>query len=125
VTLPHFPLTENGKLDRRALPRPTAEHYRSVQYEPPRGVAEEYLCEVWKDLLGVAQVGRLNNFFFVGGNSIQAMMLSVRIAERFNVRLPTLAFFQAQALWEMAELIDQALRTELSPKAMPVELDLD
>ena len=125
VVLPEFPLTGNGKLDRRALPLPTASDYQGAQYEPPLGVVEEYLCEVWQELLGVARVGRRDNFFHVGGNSIQGMKLSVRLAERFNVRIPTHAVFQAQVLYEMAELVEQARRAAPPQSAVCMELEFD
>lgn len=125
VVLPQFPLTVNGKLDRRALPLPTADDYQGAQYEPPQGVVEEYLCEVWQELLGVDRVGRWDNFFHVGGNSIQGMKLSVKVAERFNVRIPTYAVFQAQVLSEMAEVVDQARQASPSQTAVSTELEFD
>ncbi|MFN9622268.1 MAG: non-ribosomal peptide synthetase, partial [Cyanobacteriota bacterium] len=58
VVLEAFPLTPNGKLDRKALPAPEAEAYATRVYAPPEGAVEEALAEVWSELLGIERVGR-------------------------------------------------------------------
>ncbi|EGH33409.1 amino acid adenylation, partial [Pseudomonas syringae pv. japonica str. M301072] len=58
VSLEAFPLTANGKLDRKALPVPTAEAFARRQYEAPEGLVETRLAKLWVELLGVERVGR-------------------------------------------------------------------
>ncbi|WP_246771751.1 phosphopantetheine-binding protein, partial [Pseudomonas syringae] len=80
VSLEAFPLTANGKLDRKALPLPSAEAYARRQYEAPQGLTESRLAGLWTELLGVEQVGRHDHFFELGGHS----MLAVKLIERMR-----------------------------------------
>ncbi|RMS70707.1 putative mixed non-ribosomal peptide synthetase/polyketide synthetase, partial [Pseudomonas syringae pv. aceris] len=63
VTLARFPLTPNGKLDRRALPAPEDDAYASRDYEAPAGEVEHALAQIWQALLGLERVGRHDHFF--------------------------------------------------------------
>jgi amino acid adenylation domain-containing protein len=105
VVLERFPLTTNGKLDRRALPAPGAEAYTGGHYEPPRGELEMSLAVIWQDLLHVERVGREDNFFELGGHSLNAMNLIARILERLGTRLPVAAVFRNPHLQQMAQAI--------------------
>ncbi|EXL31116.1 syringopeptin non-ribosomal peptide synthetase SypA [Pseudomonas fragariae (ex Marin et al. 2024)] len=80
VSLEAFPLTANGKLDRKALPVPTADAFARSQYEAPEGLVETRLATLWVELLGVEQVGRHDQFFELGGHS----MLAVKLIERMR-----------------------------------------
>ncbi|WP_143186505.1 class I SAM-dependent methyltransferase, partial [Serratia fonticola] len=73
MPLEKFPLTINGKLDRRALPTP--EFTDKGNYVPPRTELERRYCELWAQALGVQRIGLNDNFFFSGGNSIKAVRL--------------------------------------------------
>ncbi len=72
VWLAALPRTTSGKLDRGALPAPALE---GEAYAAPEGAVEELLAELWRDLLGVARVGRHDNFFDLGGHSLLALQL--------------------------------------------------
>ncbi|MBN0537658.1 non-ribosomal peptide synthetase, partial [Pseudomonas aeruginosa] len=69
VALERMPLSPNGKLDRKALPRPDAT-LGQVVYSMPRSPAERCLAEIWEALLGIERVGLDDNFFALGGDSI-------------------------------------------------------
>ncbi|MCO8170249.1 non-ribosomal peptide synthase/polyketide synthase [Pseudomonas sp. 21LCFQ02] len=77
MLLEQFPLTANGKLDRRALPQPDLSAAQS-DYQAPRNVVEQSLAQVWQSVLGVARVGIDDNFFALGGDSI----LSIQVVSR-------------------------------------------
>ncbi|WP_339102103.1 amino acid adenylation domain-containing protein [Pseudomonas sp. G166] len=81
VMLPAFPLTLNGKVDRKALPAPQAEAYASQAYEAPQGEIEQTLAGLWAELLKVERVGRHDNFFELGGHSLLAMRLIERMRQ--------------------------------------------
>ncbi|HGM5582825.1 TPA: amino acid adenylation domain-containing protein [Pseudomonas putida] len=82
VHLPALPLSPNGKLDRKALPRPAAEALQGQAYQAPEGDTECLLAELWGELLGVARVGRYDNFFELGGHSLLAVTLVARLRAR-------------------------------------------
>jgi len=95
VTLPSFPLTPNGKVDRRALPEPEPD--RPVLGSPfvaPRSAPEARLAEQYADLLGLARVGVLDDFFELGGHSLLVLRLLARVRRTFGVELPVRAVFE-------------------------------
>ncbi|OQS19369.1 hypothetical protein B0T37_22160, partial [Chromobacterium violaceum] len=81
VMLEAFPLTPNGKLDRKALPAPDGSQLSSRAYAAPEGEAETTLAAIWRELLGVEQVGRHDNFFELGGHSLLAVTLVERMRQ--------------------------------------------
>ncbi|MGC0155806.1 non-ribosomal peptide synthetase, partial [Chromobacterium vaccinii] len=81
VVLEAFPLTPNGKLDRKALPAPDGAQLSSREYAAPQGEAEETLAAIWGALLNVERVGRHDNFFELGGHSLLAVQLVERMRQ--------------------------------------------
>ena len=73
-----LPLTQNGKVDKKALPEPSVRGVQSGKHRPPRGEIESKLAAIWSDLLKVDNPGRDDDFFRLGGDSI----LSIRMASR-------------------------------------------
>lgn len=71
MVLPGLPLNANGKIDRKALPPP--DFVAGASHEPPHGPLETLLASVWAGVLGVQRVGRLDNFFEIGGDSILSL----------------------------------------------------
>ncbi len=105
VRLDAFPLTENGKLDRKALPAPESVAYAAPIYEAPAGEVETGLAEIWADVLKLDRVGAQDNFFELGGHSLLAVRLVARVAAAFGVKLRIGALFDAPTLREFAALI--------------------
>lgn len=97
VELDALPLTENGKLDRRALPAPARQRPDlAIAYEPPTGPLETSLCEAFGDMLAIDAVGRHDNFFELGGDSMLATRLLQRIAHARDAGtvIPTAQLFR-------------------------------
>src|SRR6185295_10041682 len=109
IVLEQMPLTPNGKLDRRALPAPERAD-RSCQYEAPLGESEEALARIWRELLQVERVGRADDFFDLGGNSLMAMRLAARIQSFFSVGVPVKVVFACHTVQQLAACIDEARR---------------
>ncbi|MCF7220949.1 polyketide synthase [Marilutibacter chinensis] len=85
ITLDEWPLTPNGKLDRRRLPDPDPRRPDLANaYEPPVGAVENAICDAFGAVLGIEGVGRHDNFFELGGSSL----LAVRLAETLTRSLP-------------------------------------
>jgi arthrofactin-type cyclic lipopeptide synthetase B len=82
VRLENFPLTANGKLDRKALPAPDSEAFARRGFQAPVGAVENLIAELWQTLLGVEQVGRHDNFFELGGHSLLAVKLIERMRQQ-------------------------------------------
>ena len=105
VILNTFPLTENGKLDRRALPAPDSQVYVNQQFERPQGEMEEAIAEIWRDILRVEKVGRQHTFLQLGGHSVQGIRLVARLAERFGIQMSFADIVESPTVRQMAELV--------------------
>ncbi|MEM8779701.1 MAG: amino acid adenylation domain-containing protein, partial [Cyanobacteria bacterium P01_G01_bin.49] len=109
VILDAFPLTPNGKVDRRSLPLPVSTSSESVT---PRTPIETQLAEIWKDVLNLEKVGVEDNFFELGGDSILAIQIISR-ANRIGLKLSPKQLFQHQTITKLAAI---ATRTK-SPQS--------
>ena len=105
VMLEAFPLTPNGKIDRKALPAPDQSALAQRHYEAPYGDIEVALAQIWQDLLGAQQVGRQDNFFELGGHSLLATQLVLRVRQVMALELPLMKVFQMPTLSALSEEI--------------------
>ena len=108
VRLDRFPMTANGKLDRKALPAPDEDAYARQAYEMPQGPMETVIAAIWAELLKVERVSRNDNFFALGGHSLLAVRMMSRLAA-FGVELPLTALFASPTLKTFAEVVNQRL----------------
>ncbi|MFD2171047.1 amino acid adenylation domain-containing protein [Tumebacillus lipolyticus] len=105
VALRAFPLTANGKVDRRALPEPAHERLGS-EFTAPQTAQELQLAAIWSDLLRVDPVGIHDNFFELGGHSLLATQLISRMRHAFAIELPLSACFDRPTIAEMSQLLE-------------------
>jgi amino acid adenylation domain-containing protein len=78
VKMTSLPVTDNGKLDRKALPEP--DFISTEEYQEPKSEAEIASTKIWQEILGVDRVGITDDFFRIGGNSILAIQVSHRMS---------------------------------------------
>jgi amino acid adenylation domain-containing protein len=107
VHLDAFPLSPNGKIDRKRLPRSTAapQPVPTLSLNLPRNDAETRIAALWTEILGVGQVGVDQDFFSVGGTSVLAIALRERIRRDMGVELPMTAFFESPTVGRQASHI--------------------
>jgi acyl carrier protein len=109
-----LPLTANGKIDRKNLPDLDQDEAGAQQaYVAPRNPTEEKIARLWKDLLGVEQVGVYDNFFNLGGNSLNASLLLHRIHDVFEIELMLSQLFEATTIADVAAIVEQKIMEEL------------
>ncbi|MGB8954177.1 MAG: amino acid adenylation domain-containing protein, partial [Tumebacillaceae bacterium] len=106
VVLEVMPLTSNGKVDRKALPRPDASGSSEEEYVAPRTGMEEIVAGIWADVLRVERVGVYDNFFDTGGHSLLATQVMSRLAVAFSVQVPLKALFEAPTVAELASRVE-------------------
>ncbi len=106
MVLEAFPLTPNGKVDRRALPEPQFDRETvQVEYVPPRDDIEKRLVEIWEENLNAEKIGVLDNFFDLGGHSLLAVKLLTQIEDEFDRQLSMVEFFQNPTVEGIANFI--------------------
>ncbi len=96
VVLPVLPLDPNGKVDRRALPEPSAP--TRADFTPPRTPIEEEVARIWREVLGVERIGVEDSFWDLGGHSILATSVLSRIEASFGAEMPLQTLFTSPTL---------------------------
>ncbi|HKV07315.1 MAG TPA: amino acid adenylation domain-containing protein [Thermoanaerobaculia bacterium] len=119
VTLPALPLTQTGKVDRRALPAPADDGAAEAAVRELSPV-EELLAGIWADLLGRGRVEPSGNFFELGGHSLLATRMLSRVRSALGVDLPLRSLFEEPTLEGMAALIERARREASGTQAPPI-----
>ncbi|MEJ2652588.1 MAG: amino acid adenylation domain-containing protein [Gammaproteobacteria bacterium] len=119
VSLRALPLTQNAKLDRRALPPP--EFTRSAlshPFCPPESSVERTLTAIWEEVLGLDQVGVNDDFFELGGDSLKATRVLARVNARLQIEVSHKTFCELPTIAEIAGPIEAAQQS--APPQAPV-----
>ncbi len=129
-----LPVTYSGKVNRQALPKPARRQKPPASdFEIPRHTVEHVVAMVWRQVLNIERIGPQDHFFALGGHSLSAMQVIVRLQEVCGVELPLALFFEnptvsvlAQALRargaksvaaeNSTELLDARVSTEIQPE---------
>lgn len=118
VKLVQLPYTKSGKLDRKNLPElsDTITILRSNKISPEiSSDTERALLEIWTDILNLDDIGLNENFFTIGGNSLQAMRVIARVAEKFGINVPQTTLMQHPTILEQARDINRRLDSKNYP----------
>ena len=118
VHLPGWPLTANGKLDRRALPSADDAHRVRGEHQAPQGDIEQRLAVLWRELLQVEQVGRQDHFFELGGHSLLAVQLIERMREQ-GLQADVQVLFGQSTLAALAAAVVQGEAVHVPANAVP------
>ncbi|OZD17151.1 non-ribosomal peptide synthetase [Rhodococcus sp. 06-156-3C] len=125
LVIGELPLGPSGKLNRRALPEPMFER---TEFTEPRTRAEHVVAEVYSSLLRVDRVGRDDEFFSLGGNSLLATQVTARVGAELDVYLDVRAVFDAPSVAALAAVIDRSVgkkrRAPLTARTRPERIPL-
>ncbi|NEQ78401.1 MAG: amino acid adenylation domain-containing protein, partial [Okeania sp. SIO2C9] len=117
MVLSQLPLTPNGKVDRKALPVPDMASSVLTEYVAPETQTQKVLAEIWAEVLGIEQIGIHDNFFDLGGHSMNATQVVSRVQQRLPVEFSISKLFQNPTIAQLAEVL---VEQELEPKESQV-----
>lgn len=124
VVVPRFPITPNGKLDRKALPAPAITRPAAAP-EPasnlPSSAEEKLLASIWQTVLGVEAISLDDNFFELGGHSMIAVQVMTRLEKQTGKRLPLASLFEYPTIRSLSTLLhDDAPGTTSWQSLVPI-----
>ena len=102
MRLDAMPLSPSGKLDRRALPEPVWQTREHIEPETP---LQQQIAAIWREVLGLPQIGLRDDFFALGGHSLLATQIISRTRQACDVELPLRTLFEASELGAFAEQV--------------------
>lgn len=107
VLLDVIPSTPNGKIDRKALPKPDYSHIvRSEAYVAPRTADEKLVADIWQEMMGLDKISMVDNFFQLGGRSLVAVKIMAKLEEKTGKRLPLATLFEHNTIEKLAARLD-------------------
>lgn len=108
IVLDALPLTTNGKIDRKALPKPEVNSkIESANFEEPHTPAESMLAGIWSDILQLDKIGIHDNFFELGGHSLLGIKMMMEIERRMGAKLNYPTLFRASTISQLAKVINK------------------
>jgi acyl carrier protein len=100
-----LPMDASGEIDRPALSFDAVERGSNSDAEGPRNLLESIVTDVWKTIIGPEEFGVHDDFLDLGGDSIQAGLISLKIRDFFDVEIPLVMFFEDMTVGKLAEEI--------------------
>ena len=107
IRLEKMPLSPNGKADRKALPEPAGNVNTGVEYVEPTGVIEKNLAQIWREVLGVENIGIKDNFFDLGGNSLLLIRMHSKIETEYPDKVKVTDIFSNPTISKLAQFIEK------------------
>ncbi|MEM9466164.1 MAG: amino acid adenylation domain-containing protein [Actinomycetota bacterium] len=119
VRVDEMPLAASAKADPSLLPMPTRQHRAGAGGPAPSTATEKRVAAIWGDVLGIESVGLIDDFFDLGGASLDALAVVALVDAEFGVDLPDASVFRCRTVEELAALVDAA------EQADPIEVAAD
>ena len=125
MALDAMPLTPNGKVDRKALPKP--DNYRAVaaNYVAPRDELELQVAEIWAEVLGLEKVGIYDNFFELGGYSLLAIQIVSRLRQSLEIEILLPNLFELPTVADLTARISAIRWATQSQMSSEEEVDYE
>jgi len=113
VVLDKLPLTPNGKVDRRALPAPEQDRLKSdTAFAAPRAGLEQTVAAIWEEVLSLKNPGADDNFFDLGGHSLQVVQVQNKLRDRLGAELPVIKLFEYPTIRALAGYLGEKKKEE-------------
>jgi amino acid adenylation domain-containing protein len=109
VVMDLFPLSPNGKIDRKRLPRLFFDAAAQQKFCAPQTSIETKLCKIWENVLDIRQIGINDNYFELGGDSLKAMRIVNHIEDQFGINLPLKFIFEHSVLADQSRELESRM----------------
>ncbi|MBG9798758.1 non-ribosomal peptide synthetase [Brevibacillus laterosporus] len=119
VKMERLPLTTNGKVDRKALPKPDRNVVES-KYVAPRTIIEEKIIAIWESVLDTSGIGIEDHFFENGGHSLKATTVISRINKELQVDISLREIFNSPIIKDLAQVVENSAK-KAYPMIQPVK----
>ena len=113
-----LPLTLNGKIDHKALPKPDEQAAPELSYTAPRTEAENIVADIWAEVLKLEKIGLHDNFFELGGHSLLATQVISRLRKVFPGELSVRSLFESPTVASLAANIEPLSSKQPTHKEM-------
>ena len=121
VCMDKLPLTANNKVDRKALPEPSSfSSSTSNEYMEPKTITEKKLAAIWSSILKIEKIGVLDGFFEIGGHSMIAVTMIIKIEKEFGIRLPLATLFEQSNIQRLAKVIENGVEPDRWRSLVPL-----
>lgn len=124
VQLDRLPMNANGKIDHKALPDPDVSRLDEASFREPSTVTEAHLLTIWQQVLRTDKISSTDDFFSVGGHSLNATRVLSRMQKEFGVRMELRNMFLFPTISAMAQEIDRTLGSQAGSIEPVAEQDL-
>lgn len=122
IKLDEFPLTPNGKLERKYLPIPDVKHsILDSEFVAPQSTLQQQLLNIWRTFLKVEQLGIHDNFFERGGHSLIAVAMIIKVNEVCQADLPLAAIYEAPTIAQLATLLSSGVKKSPYYSLVPIQ----
>ncbi|MFB9114983.1 non-ribosomal peptide synthetase [Xanthomonas arboricola pv. corylina] len=105
IPIAAWPLTRNGKLDRQALRDMAAATSDSATYVEPQGETEQAIAVIWREVFGLERIGRDDDFFDLGGHSMTAVKVALRMSQSLSVDIPMVTLFKHRTIASLSKVV--------------------
>lgn len=107
IRVNNMPQTENGKLDKKSLPNPYQVINAEEYFEEEVGEIEVKLANIWKSVLGINSIGKNDNFFTIGGDSIKAINIITLINKTFGTNIQLFSLYKNHTIKQMGDYLNE------------------
>ncbi|MCK5683492.1 amino acid adenylation domain-containing protein, partial [bacterium] len=110
VHMEELPLTQSGKVNRRALPPPTRkDRVTEGEFVPPKTSEECVLANIWQDILHLDKIGIYDNFFSMGGHSLSATRVASQVSQFYDISCPVKVLFECPTILSLSTYVSEQL----------------
>ena len=122
IFVEEFPLTSNGKIDRKQLKALEGEALVLKEHAAPRNALERELVEIWEEVLGMKGIGIQDNFFNSGGDSIISLRLVGKIRKKYQSNISIAQLYEFNTIEALAGIIEKSVQSYGEEQAIKEEI---